>query len=152
MTPMDAVFSYTPDPPRPTAWEAALGLEGSSSLARMRKAQSGLPVSAFHRFARTSGVSREALARAIHVSLRTVQRRDESGGRLDPGPSERLVRLAELYARASDVIGDDALARQWMQTPRDAFGGRTPFELAGSELGAREVEDLLLRVEHGVFY
>jgi putative toxin-antitoxin system antitoxin component (TIGR02293 family) len=147
-----AVFSYTPNLPQPSAWEKALGLEGSSGLARIGKVQDGLPVTAFHRFADTSGVSREELASAIHVSLRTVQRRSETGGRLDAGPSERLVRLADLYSSAAEIIGDDTLARQWMRTPRDVFGGRTPFELAGSELGAREVEDLLLRVEHGVFY
>jgi putative toxin-antitoxin system antitoxin component (TIGR02293 family) len=146
----DPLFSHTPGPPRRTTWEAALGLERASGLARMARAQSGLPVAAFDRFAKASGVSRAALARAIRVSLRTVQRRGEAGERLDPASSERLVRLADLYARAADVIGDDDLARQWMLTPRDVFEDRSPFELAGSELGAREVEDLLLRVEHGV--
>lgn len=148
----DAVFSYTPQLVRPTSWEEALGLESSSGLDRLQQVQQGLPAVAFHRFAVASSVSLEELARAIHVSLRTVQRRNESGERLDAGPSERLVRLAELYSHAAAIIGDDDLARQWMQTPREAFGGQTPFELAGSELGARLVDDLLLRVEHGVFY
>lgn len=62
------------------------------------------------------------------------------------------MRLAGLYGRAAEVIGDELLARQWMQTPGEAFAGKTPFEMAQTELGAREVEDLLLRVEHGVFY
>ena len=148
----DTVFTYTPTQSRPTAWEAALGLRNGSNLERISEAQTGLPADAFQNFAETAGVTREALAKAVHVSVRTVQRRGEAGERLDPGPSERLVRLADLYARASETIGDDALARQWMQTPREIFGGLTPFELAGSELGAREVEDLLLRIEHGVFY
>ncbi len=147
-----AVFSYTPDAPNATPWEAALGLTSRSRLARMGQAQIGLPVAAFVRFAKVSGVPREALAATIHITLRTVQRRQDDTGRLSANASERLVRLAELYARASHVMGSDALAKQWMQTPREAFGGRTPFEMAASELGAREVEDLLLRVEHGVFF
>ena len=148
----DAVFDFTPEPPQVSMWDAALGIAGRSGLARMGKANEGLPVASFGRFAETSGVSREALAKAIRVSLRTVQRRQETDGRLDPAASERLVRLADLYAHAAKVIGDDALARQWMQTPRDVFDDRTPFEMAGSELGAQEVDNLLLRVEHGVFY
>lgn len=148
----DAFFTYTPTPAQLTPWEAALGLRNSSNLERISEAQTGLPASVFQNFAETAGVTREALAKTIHVSVRTVQRRGETGERLDPGPSERLMRLADLYARASEIIGNDDLARQWMQTPREIFGGLTPFELSGSELGAREVEDLLLRVEHGVFY
>lgn len=148
----DAVFSYKPADAAPTAWEAALGLRRTSNLARMSIARDGLPATVFGRFAEAIEVPREALARAIHVSVRTVQRRAEADERLDPGPSERLVRLADLYGQASEVVGDDTLARQWMQTPREAFGGRTPFELASSELGAREVEDLLASVPHGVFY
>jgi len=148
----DTFFTYTPTPAQLTPWEAALGLQNSSNLERISEAQTGLPASVFQNFADTAGVTREALAKAIHVSVRTVQRRGEAGERLDPEPSERLMRLADLYARASETIGNDDLARQWMQTPREIFGGLTPFELSGSELGAREVEDLLLRVEHGVFY
>ena len=148
----DAVFDYTPTPAQANVWEAVLGLKGLSNLELLNEVQAGLPASVFNRFAYMAGVSREALAKAVGVSLRTVQRRGEAGTNLDAVPSERLVRLADLYARASEVVGDDDLARQWMQTPRQVFGDKTPFELAGSELGAREVEDLLLRVEHGVFY
>ena len=148
----DTVFNYTPTPAQTTVWEAVLGLKSSSTLELLSEVQSGLPTGVFNRFADVAGVSREALAGAIGVSLRTVQRRGEAQANLDTVPSERLVRLADLYRRAAEVVGDDNLARQWMQTPREVFGDRTPFELAGSELGAREVEDLLLRVEHGVFY
>lgn len=148
----DASFSFTPQPPRPTAWETVLGLASSTSLELIHRVNEGLPAAAFNRFAEAIGMPRDALAKAIRVSVRTVQRRDEAGEPLDPGPSERLVRLALLYERASRLIGGGSLARQWMQTPREVFEGQTPFELAGSELGAREVEDLLLRLEHGVFY
>ena len=148
----DVVFDYTPAPTQITVWEAALGLRGSSNLELLNEVRAGLPADVFNRFADVAGVSRDDLAGAVHVSLRTVQRRADAGANLDLGPSERLVRLADLYARAARVVGDDGLARQWMQTPREVFGDWTPFELAGSELGAREVEDLLLRVEHGVFY
>lgn len=148
----DAFYSHSDAPKQPSKWEQALGLAGITGLLRIDRVREGLPVAAFNRFAETSGVAQDELAASIGISLRTVQRRRGAGGRLDAGPSERLVRLADLYARAAEVTGGDALARQWMQTPRDVFEGRTPFELAGSELGAREVEDLLLRVEYGVFY
>jgi hypothetical protein len=54
-----------------------------------------------------------------------------------------------LFAKATDVIGDETLARQWMQTPREAFAGKTPFDMARTELGAREVEELLQDFDDG---
>jgi putative toxin-antitoxin system antitoxin component (TIGR02293 family) len=145
-------FSYQPSPQSLSAWETALGLQDGSRLKLIAQVQEGLPVAAFDRFSQLTGLSREALARALDTSTRTIARRKEAGKPLDRTTSERLVRLAGLYARAAEVIGDERLARQWMQTPREAFAGKTPFEMAQTELGAREVEDLLLRVEHGVFY
>lgn len=145
-------FRYEDEPLRQSVWEAALGLGRASELARMEEARNGLPATSFRRFVAAAGITGEELAKTIHLSLRTVQRRAEEGERLGQVPSERLVRLADLYSLAADVIGDDSAARRWMQTPREIFGNRTPLEMAGSELGARQVEDLLLRVEHGVFY
>ena len=81
-----------------------------------------------------------------------MARRKEAGKPLDSAVSERLVQLAELYKKVEEVIGSAQLARQWMKMPRAVFKDRTPFELETTELGACEVEDVLLRVEHGVFY
>jgi putative toxin-antitoxin system antitoxin component (TIGR02293 family) len=42
-------------------------------------------------------------------------------------------------------------AREWFKAPNRALGNTTPFEYADTEPGAREVEDVLGRIEHGVF-
>lgn len=130
---------------------AGLGLS-RSRLELIEQIQEGLPPAAFERLGEVTGVGADELAELVAVSRRTVARRKERGEPLDPATSERLVRLALLYARVAEVVGDEPLARQWLRTPRAAFSGKTPLELARTELGAREVEDLLLRVEHGVFY
>lgn len=144
-------FSYQPALNPPSAWEEALGLQGAP-LELIARARAGLPPDAFERFLALTGVPRDELAAAIGTTNRTVARRKEAGRPLDPAASERLVRLAQLYRQAADLLGSDALAKQWMRTPRSAFAGATPFAMAKGELGAREVEDLLLRVERGVFY
>ena len=58
---------------------------------------------------------------------------------------ERLVRLA------TDVMGDEEYGRRWLESPQRGLGGKTPLDFARSEVGAREVEDLLGRIEHGVY-
>ena len=144
-------FEYRPEPEAVSSWERQLGVHGGP-LDLMEQIEAGLSAQAFDRFSSHAGVPRERLAAAIHTTTRTVARRKEAGKPLDQSSSERLVRLALLYKQANDVFGDEELTREWMLRPRSVFAGRSPFEMAASEIGAQEVEDLLLRTEHGVFY
>ena len=47
--------------------------------------------------------------------------------------------------------GDVEAARAWFATPAPALGDRTPLDVSTTEIGAREVENLIGRLEHGVF-
>lgn len=144
-------FTYQPVSEAPGLGVAGLGLS-RSRLEMIQQVQEGLPPTAFEQLSEVTGVSADELAELVHISRRTVARRKERDEPLDPATSERLIRLALLYAKVVEVIGDEPMSRQWLRTPREAFFGKTPLELLQTELGAREVEDLLLRVEHGVFY
>ena len=53
-------------------------------------------------------------------------------------------------ALATSVFEDKAAARGWLTSPQIGLKGKEPLDLASSEAGAREVEDLLGRIEHGV--
>ena len=55
------------------------------------------------------------------------------------------------FDKAVDVLEDRNLARKWFKEPVRALNGRTPLEFSDTELGAQEVEDLLGRIEYGVF-
>ena len=90
-----------------------------------------------------------AMAAWLGTSARTLKRR-ESSGRLTAEESDRLFRLARLFERAVDVFEDEASARQWLQSEQHALGGQKPIQIARCEPGAREVERLLGRVEHGI--
>ncbi|PKN17919.1 MAG: hypothetical protein CVU71_10330 [Deltaproteobacteria bacterium HGW-Deltaproteobacteria-6] len=56
-----------------------------------------------------------------------------------------------LLQRAIDVFGDEEKAKQWFSSPQKALGGKTPLEYSESDVGAQEVEDLLGRIEWGVY-
>ena len=47
--------------------------------------------------------------------------------------------------------GDSRAAERWLSSPKAGLGGAVPSELAKTEAGAREVEALIGRLEHGVF-
>lgn len=62
------------------------------------------------------------------------------------------MRYARLYWLSVGFFsGDQQTSRDWLARPARALGGRTPLEFAETEIGAREVEDLIGRLEHGVY-
>ena len=62
------------------------------------------------------------------------------------------MRASRVFERAVDLFeGDAPAATRWLRTPQAGLGGRKPLELASTDVGAREVEDLIGRLEHGVF-
>jgi putative toxin-antitoxin system antitoxin component (TIGR02293 family) len=48
------------------------------------------------------------------------------------------------------VLEDKDAAREWLHDGQVGLGGRTPIDMMRTEAGAREVESLLIRIEHGV--
>jgi putative toxin-antitoxin system antitoxin component (TIGR02293 family) len=77
--------------------------------------------------------------------------RQKKSGRLSPNESERLLRVARILERAIALYdGDEDGAREWLETPILSLANQRPLDLTRTEPGAREVEDLIGRIEHGV--
>ena len=64
--------------------------------------------------------------------------------------SSREERLARVFAQARDVWGDEDGARRFLNTPHAELNSRTPFEIAATEDGARQVEEVIERGRHGL--
>ena len=114
------------------------------------KVRDGLPLAEFHSLRELLGLTEERLAGLLGMSRATLHRR-KADGTLDRSASDRLVRFARLFLRASEVLGGEKAARSWLAAPAIAFRGECPLDFADTEIGAREVEALLGRIEHGVF-
>jgi putative toxin-antitoxin system antitoxin component (TIGR02293 family) len=132
------------------AGPAGKGGRGMGADETVRRIRAGLPMVEFEALRELLGLGAEDLARYLYISRSTLVRRRRSG-RLDMLESDRLLRFARLYARALDVLGEDGAARDWLRAPARALGFVSPLEFAETEAGAREVEALLGRIEHGVF-
>jgi putative toxin-antitoxin system antitoxin component (TIGR02293 family) len=92
----------------------------------------------------------DKLALVLGISRATLHRR-KIQGRLDKAESEKLVRYQRLLKKASDVFGGKQDARRWLTHPQPGLGNTVPIEFARTELGAREVENLLGRIEYSVY-
>lgn len=126
-------------------------IDSDDVLSIVEAVREGLPYARFTEFARRSGLSQETITRVMQTPKRTLARR-KAQGRLRPDESERLLRLSTVFDKAVELFeGDIDGARRWLSRPAKALGGMTPLEMAESEIGAREVEDLIGRLEHGVF-
>jgi putative toxin-antitoxin system antitoxin component (TIGR02293 family) len=62
-----------------------------------------------------------------------------------------LLRVSRLLDRAVALFeNDEVAARRWLTRPNRGLGGRTPLEFSRTEVGAREVEVLIGRLEYGL--
>lgn len=96
------------------------------------------------------GLPLDQLAEKLGIARATLHRRKASG-RLAPDESDRVIRFARLFRQADEVFGGAVEARQWLAFPQYGLGGAVPLDYARTEVGAREVESLLGRIEYGVY-
>lgn len=95
-----------------------------------------------------SGLTLQEVASSLDLSTRSLQRRKHEG-RLARYESDRLYRLARVLALADYFIGARDKAIEWMKRPNLVLGGVAPLNLLDTELGARQVEDILGRIGYG---
>ena len=69
---------------------------------------------------------------------------------LSPTESERIERLARVIATAEYIWDDPEAARQFLQTPHALLEQQTPCDAAMTELGARQVEEILWKIFYGL--
>ncbi len=94
-------------------------------------------------------VSREQLVHAVGLSARTIRGRKD---RLTPLETDRLVRLEKVFEKACEVLGSEQEAADWMTQPAYGFGGIKPLDMLDTEVGTREVFNLLGSIESGQYY
>ncbi len=121
-----------------------------STRALLRGVEAGLPYGSLEAITARFGLSRADVAAALRLPPRTLARRKRER-KLPADESDRLVRLARIAADAARVLGDERKAGSWLRDENVALGGERPIGLLNSDLGARQVEDVLGRIEFGVY-
>jgi putative toxin-antitoxin system antitoxin component (TIGR02293 family) len=113
--------------------------------------QVGLPFRELLELQTRLAVPVDKLAPMLGISKATFHRRKGGAAKLPPAVSDRVVRYARLLGQALQVFGNLDSAKQWLGAPQFGLGGAVPLDYARSEVGAREVENLLGRIEYGVY-
>jgi putative toxin-antitoxin system antitoxin component (TIGR02293 family) len=128
----------------------SLGLKLRDTNAVIGRLKEGLTIEQFEHLCEAMDLSPLRLAAAAGIAPRSFARRKREGV-LQPDESERVFRFSALFDTAVEVFGDIDAARRWFKEPLRTLHGQSPLDYADTEPGAREVEDILGRLEHGVF-
>ena len=126
------------------------GLVPARTAAQLRELlRAGLPVASLAAAASAFALEPSAVAAVLRIPARTLARRKHQR-RLSPEESDRLFRLSRVATLAEDVLGGRPRATAWLQAANRELGGATPLSRLDTDLGAEEVEAVLLRLSYGV--
>jgi putative toxin-antitoxin system antitoxin component (TIGR02293 family) len=130
---------------------AVTGVAAGNRAKMLKNIRQGLPFDVIETLEQAYAVPRKELAEVLSITVSTLTRRKKEG-RLHADESDRVARLARIKDTAVAMMqGDDEAAIQWLHTPLEILGSETPMAHASTEMGARDVEDLIGRIRHGVF-
>ena len=116
----------------------------------VRVVQAGLDFGELEELRQQLDLPFDRLAGQLGLARATLHRRKVSG-RLTADESDKVVRFARLLGHAVHLFGSIEDARQWLKAPQRGLGGAVPLDYAQTEAGAREVENLLGRIDYGVY-
>src|SRR5690349_2144928 len=88
----------------------------------------GLPVTELTDLQSSLALPVERLAPMLGISKATFHRTKETGQKLKPLVSDRVIRFAKLLGKAVKVLGDLEAAKQWLNSPQFGLGGAVPLE------------------------
>ena len=117
---------------------------------QITRIQAGLSFRAVENLQKALDLPLETMASVLGISRATLHRR-KLQGKIDEEESEKLVRYQRLLKKAEEVFGEGESAREWLTHKQAGLGNVVPLEFARSEIGAREVENLLGRIEYGIY-
>ena len=127
-----------------------LGLQEATIGALSAKIARGFRFRLLETFAERMAMSMTTVCAWVGIPARTLERRRKEGA-LKPFESDRLLTTARIAGQALRLFeGDVDATKRWLTAPLAALGGASPMEFSSTEFGAREVEHLIGRLEHGV--
>ncbi len=128
----------------------ALGSDPRSLDTLRLRLREGLPYGVLLALTSAYDLDLRGLAVVLRIPPRTLARRRRER-RLRPDESDRVFRVARIAALAEESLGGRDRAARWLKRPNRALGNAIPLDHLDTDLGARQVEDILGRISHGIY-
>jgi putative toxin-antitoxin system antitoxin component (TIGR02293 family) len=110
----------------------------------------GLPKSVVSTISNILGISMEKMSSLIHVSLRTIQRKNDDE-LLNVYSTEQILEIAEVISRGIQVLGSIEAFTKWLHQDIRALNFSKPLDFLDTSFGTSLIKDILGRIEHGVY-
>lgn len=110
----------------------------------------GFPYDFYETFLAKLQIPEEQLARVLSVSTRTLRRRRRERQRLSSKESDRLWLVAQIFELATETLGSEDRAREWLTKPHRMLGGESPIEHMDTTAGADRVRYILHQIDHSM--
>jgi putative toxin-antitoxin system antitoxin component (TIGR02293 family) len=112
-------------------------------------AEAGLPKQALIFFLKTSHLDEKRVFKYLDVTKRSLDNyRPEERMRLYI--SDRLIHLAELFAKGKEIFGSLENFSEWLNLPSIDRQGEKPIDSIQTRKGIDELLSILGRLEHGI--
>jgi putative toxin-antitoxin system antitoxin component (TIGR02293 family) len=111
----------------------------------------GITKSSINSLASYIGISRKRMAEDIFdVSVKTLERKDNNT-RLDKKTSSHALEIAKVVQHAYEVFRDEEKVKLWVNRENKALNNMKPIQIFDTLSGLNMVNDILGRIEEGVY-
>lgn len=118
-----------------------------SNLDLIRISKNGIKKQMFQALLENTSLTANEIAEYLHISLRSIQRQKNS---FSVPISERILKIASLYAKGYEVFGNKENFKTWLESPNVALGEKKPKEFLSHIFGIEMLLDEIGRIEHGI--
>ena len=148
----DNGINYVSEPALSYAVAAAVRVlpEKTSSFELIAQSRAGLTHVEVRRMATLLELTVRELATLLSMNERTMARRLVDGS-LNKVESERLLLLMGLAAHGLRVFEDQGKFNRWLRRPLEILENQAPLHLLDTATGFQVVDQILGRIEYGVY-
>lgn len=122
----------------------------ATSLEYYDVVKNGLPRLSVDNLAEVMEIPMTVMAEILNLSYKTLTRKGKKD-LLSPTVSFHTYEMSDVIAKGFEVFEDGAKLNTWLHKKNRALKGRTPFELLDSPTGIKLVNQVLGRLEEGVY-
>lgn len=127
-----------------------IGVKGNGQVNLQNIAEQGLSKTSVNRLIKNSKLPTKYILRYLGISAQALGKKSDTA-RFSIPVSDRVLDIAQLYVHGINALDTLNNFNQWLNEPLPVLEGRRPIELIQSHYGLKIVDEILLRIEHGIF-
>ena len=126
-----------------------IGIKPISDIELVNLTEKGLPLTTIDRL-KSHGLTFTEISNVV-ISPRTLKHRKSRKESLSNIETERVVRVARIFGLAEQVFGSREKALLWLRSQDERLNDRSPMQMLVNESGGRLVENMLWRIDEGIY-